>query len=535
VVSLTLDVTSTSITYIDATELGLISKLPIAFWIGLALLGVIWYLSKESKLYMGIAVVLTVAYLYVVPTVVKVPPSLSPQSYYPFGESALINSVGHLTDSPNALLISYHYWPLFLYFASMFTLVTGIPDVVLLKYFPLLTISLFGLLIFLILRVKLKTTYSLFGAAWFLGSFWLRQYYFGPPGMAFVFFLLIFLVASWIFIDGKAKNRTLMALLFFLFIITVLTHALTAFMSLVAIVALYTALKLVHKRPSSISAKLCLSLMLIFLSYNMHVAYRFFNLSVQTFYRIFLGAEVSAIYKEPARVIGSAAYLMNYASSWGIVILNGVIALVAVFLAIKDRTIKKGYFVFYLISLVILGLFGLVGEYGSNEAYQRAFMFGLIPLSFLCISLIAKKPKMLPIILIGLLFLSIPAQYGSDTYRLTSETELNGTDFFAIYTPQNISVLYKFSPYVRYHDPLKSVIFLSLGSLPYTSALDPSTVKKAVNEADYVIISSLQDNYYLYYLGATPFEQIDLGAHFNRIYDNGNLSIITHPNATFPP
>lgn len=524
------------ITEIQASEIGTVTKLSITFWIGLILLGYVWYISRESKYCLIIAFILTLSYLYVVPIIVKVPPGITPVSYYPLGESSLINSAGYLADRPFATLTSYLYWPVFLYLASAFTLVTGMPHSILLKYIPILIISLYGLLAFLILRVKLKTSYSILGAAWFVGSFFIRWHYFGPPSIAYIFFLLIFLILSWLYLDVRVEKRRLVVLLLFLFTMTVLTHALTALMSLVVMVALYATHKLIPKKSLTISAKLCLFSMITLLSYNMFVAHRFFNLSVQTFYEIFLGVKVSAIYKEPARLIGSTALLVNYAFSWSIVLLNVFIAFVAVFMAIKERSVKKDYFLFYLISLVMLGLFGLVGKYPSHEESLRAFMFGLIPLTFICINLLARKPKILLIILVALLFLNIPAQYGGDSYRLATETELNGAAFFTAHTAQKISLLYCFSPYIRYHDPLKDVKFLSLGTLPYTSPLDPLTLNKAVNDADYTILSDLQDNYYLYYLGATPFQQIDWDtAHFNRIYDNDKLRVINHSNKTLPP
>ncbi|MEM2799094.1 MAG: hypothetical protein QW670_04825 [Candidatus Bathyarchaeia archaeon] len=530
-------ISTSPITIIKPLEIGLAAKLPIFFWAGLLILGFLFYIGKESKYYLAIALILTILYLYVVPTLLKTSPSISPHSYYPFGESTLISSTGHLIKR-SATLISYLYWPIFLYYASIFILLTGMSHHILLKYFPLLTIALYGLLVFLILRVKLKSSFSVYGTAWFLSSFFIRQHYFGPQGMAYIFFLLTLLLISWIFFDRRFKKRILIALLFFLSIITVITHPLTTFMSLMVIIALYATHQINYKRSSTTLIKLCLFLAVAFLSYNMFAAYGFFAESIQRYHNILLGMRTSTIYKEPKRIIGSTAFLINYASSWSIVFLNGLIALITVFLAVKEGVIRKDYFSFYLITLITLSSFGLTAEYGSHEAYQRAFMFGLVPLSFFCVSLLSRKPKILSTILVSLFLLNILAQYGSDTYRIVTESELNGALFFAARTPQKISVLYKFSPYIRYSNPLKQVKFLSLGTLPYTEVFDLATINKAINETDYIIFSNLQDNYYIFYLGATPFQQIYWiywDPCFIRIYDSGNFHIIGKSNVTISP
>lgn len=530
--------TSTSVHSIEAADLGLTSKLPIFFWIGLILLGYLWYISKQSKYCLIAAFILTLSFLYVAPAIIKVPTWVS-NSYYPFAESVLINSSGHLIDRPSAPLFSYHDWPVFLYLASVFTLITGMPHYILLKCFPLLTISLYGLLTLLILRVKLKTPYAIFGAAWFLSSFWLRQHYFGPPGIAYIFFLLILLIISWLFFDGKAKKGTLTVLFLFLFIVITLTHPLTSFMSVIALVALYVAQRFVRKQPSPLLAELCALSTIIVLSYNAFLAPSFFKLCVQRFYQSLSGIMELSLYQEPSRIIGSSAGRLNYASSWSIVLLNVVVAVIAMIHVLKNvrsrkQTIKEGYSIFWVISLVLFALFALTAKYGPHEAYQRAFMFGLVPLAYLCINLLKSKPKILLAILVGLIFLNIPAQYGSDSFRLATPMQLAGSSFFADSAPQNISCLAGFSLYVRYYDPLKNIDFQSLIALPFTSFPNSTTVNDAVNKVAYIVRSDLQDNYYLFYLGKNPLDQVPF-ERFNRIYDNGNFCIFKHANKTSSP
>jgi hypothetical protein len=265
----------------------------------------------------------------------------------------------------------------------------------------------------------------------------------------------------------------------------------------------------------------------------------FFDWSIEIFSKVISGVRELGLYKEPLRIIGSTANQLNYLSSWAVVLLNGAVVFVAVFQAIRNArkrasTVKIGYFLFCLILLMMLGLFAFTVEYGPHESYQRAFMFALMPLSYLCIDFLSKKPRILLVALMAILFLNIPAQYGSDSYTLATNTELAGAAFFAAHTPQKLSCLHKQSMYIRYYDPQKDIKFLSISTLPPTSVPNASVIYKVVDEADYIILSKLQDNYYLYFLGTNPLDQVDF-EKFNRIYDNGDLHTFKPSNGTSPP
>lgn len=531
---------STSLNKIEPTDLGLVSRLPLTFWIGMVLLGCLWFFRWNSQKGQIVALLLTVSFLYVVPAIIRTPVWLS-ASYYPFGESVLITQTGHLVVRPESILLAYHTWPAFLYLASTFTLVTGMPHHIVLKFFPQLIIALFGLLAFLILRVKLKSSYAIIGAAWFLGSFFLRHYYFGPACIAYIFFLLALLVVSRLFYAEKAKKTKLEALFLFLFVVTMFTHALTSLMLLVVIVALYLTQRFFHEGPPAAHARtatLCILSSVILLAYNMYVASRFFTVTLRTFSEVLLGRRELGIYLESSRIAGSMAQQLSYASYWGIVLLNAVVATIAIlqmFRAVRSgrQTVQKGYAAFWIVLLVAQGLFAFTGEYGPHEASQRAFMFGLIPLTYLCVNLLEKKPKILLAILVGLLFLNIPAQYGGDSYTLATNTQLAGAKFFTEYTPQNVTCFSDFSLYFRYHNPQKNIRYVSLGTLPFTTFPNSSSVNEAMSKADYIVISELENNYYLFFLGENPLDQVDFG-RFNRIYDSESFRTFKHANTTSP-
>jgi hypothetical protein len=538
-------IASTSVLWISPSDLGLASKLPLTYWIGLFLVSCLWYVGRESKFQLALAFLLTLSYLYIAPAFIRVPPWIS-NSYYPFGESKLINETGHVVYRPSTTLVSYLDWPIFLYFASALTQVTGIPDDVLLRIFPLLTVAMYGLFAILILRVKLKLSYSIFGAAWIIGSFFIRQQYFGPQAIAYIFFLMILLIVFWLFFEDRSNRRALGAVLLFLLVVTTFTHPLTSLMSLVVMLALYVSYRFVLKRPARSAFILCILSAVIWLAYNMFLAQGFFQLMVTELYDDVFAGPGGGVYSEPGRVLGSrGAMQVNFVTSWTIVLIGSLVAVISVLQVIRYLRAQHGrirtayieFSLFNVVLLILLGLFAFTGQYGNTEAYQRAFMFGLIPLSFLCISLLSKKPKLFVVMLACLLFLNILAQYGGDTYRLATDSQLTGTAFFADHTSESVLLVGKFSLYIRYHDPLKNITVPSIGiRYPFTSIPSNGSlqieVNKVLKETEYIMRSSLEDNYYLFFLGTNPFQRIDFDQVCNRVYDNGRVTIFRTMNGT---
>jgi hypothetical protein len=264
----------------------------------------------------------------------------------------------------------------------------------------------------------------------------------------------------------------------------------------------------------------------------------FFNLSVERWSEFITEIWEHGLARETSRIPGSPAQTMSYITSWSIVLLTSLIASIQViYLLVRSRKQpnKDEFSGFMVAWLVLVFSFAVLAVYGSNEAYQRAFMFGLVPLTYLCIRLLSKRPRILLLVVCGLLLLNLPAQYGSDTYRLATDAVLTGTSFFVHSTPQNITCLYHFFPHIRYFDPLKYVVYVLIpGTLPFTSVPNSTTVERTLSRAEYIIRSDLQRNYYMYFLRQDPFDQVDFNK-FNRIYDDQSFRTFTHTNATSLP
>ena len=516
---------STSVQWIETTDLGLVTKLPIVYYAGLALLCCLWFISLKYKSYLPASLILTVAYVYIAPAIIS-------NSYYPYGESLLIKSTGHLIDNPAQLLVSYRFWPMFLYFSSAFKIVSGMPDDVLLKFFPLFTVAMYGLLTTLVLRVKLALPYAIMGSSILVTGFFIRQQYFGPQAISYVFFLAILLLTTSLFFEKKGNTKTTIALILMLFVFTTATHPLTSFVLLMAFLALFLANRFTHffsTKKLGYLGWLTIIAIIIWLIYNVLGAYAFFTTGLEHVWQIILGLRDIVLYSEPSRIIGSTAMQFNFITQWAIVGIIGAISLLAiiqVFRNLRRKQPRMEYLLFNTILIVLLALFAFFGEYGT-ESYQRAFMFALLPLSFLCVSLLKRKPVLIVTLIAALIFLNIPAQYGADSFRLATPTQITGTAFIAEYAPQNTRIVGKICYiYIKYNDPLKRFQIVNIGLDPPFTHLPNSTVlNEALNQADYIAISNLQHNYYVFYLGIDPMNQVNLD-DFNKIYANGGFSLL---------
>lgn len=528
-------VATTSVSWIEPTDFGLVSKLPLIYYAGLVLLGCVWYIGIKNQNYLPAALILTISYLYIAPTLIRDPVWIS-NSYYPYGESLLISQNGHLIPNPQATMVSYRYWPLFLYFSSGFTTLTGFSPEVILKFFPLFTISMYALLTFLILKIKLASPFALVGSALVLTSLFIRQQYFGPQSIAYIFFLATLLVTLLLFFDKKANKRTLAVILVALFVITTITHPLTSFMSIAIFLSLYLVVRFTDKKSPFKLNKLLVGSLIIWLAYNSYAAAPFFDTAIRHFYELFTGSRGLTIATESSRVFGSTPMLVNFVASWAIVGLMGFVAVISIIKIVRKRKQMKGsdltFSAFNILLLIFFTVFAFGGEYGAVEAYQRAFMFGLIPLSFLVITLLSSKPKILIAFLAVLIVLNIPAQYGADNFRLATPSQLAGSAFIANYAPQNITLVGEFTLYIRYYDPLKSYQVLEVGlSSPFNRVPNSTVLSQELNNADYVIVSDIQHNLFMFYIGRDPMEDVNL-TNMNVIYNNGAYSLLQNINST---
>jgi len=376
---------------------------------------------------------------------------------------------------------------------------------------------------------------SLLGVGIFIAGFWFRQQYFGPPGFGFVFFLMGLFIALKYFFSDYPHKALLAGLFLLVFAGTIFTHFLSAVMLLTVIVVLYISQRFAHIKSHLTTIPLIILTILLFFDYTALFTPEFLSYLIRVFSSLI--SFQGGILQECSRLVGSAAQVLNYRSTLAIVALDLTIPSVGILLMLRSKISRSKFFgdgfnTFGLIMLVVFGVFAVFFQYGPHEGYQRALLFALVPLAYFSVLAVIRKPKLLVVVIVALMFLNIPAQYGGDSYTLETKTDLSGAQFLVTKTPNDIVVLYDFSLLQRYFDPPKNVTYRVLDELPFTSVPNASAVLTAASRCDYVILSDTSDNFYYYFMRQTPISDVLDGnssqSGFNRVYDNGGFVVLSN-------
>lgn len=523
-------VMTTYVTHIDSAELGLATVLPSTFWIGLVLLGIFLYVNRESDGYLLVGLVLVVLYLYGIPMLTKEYAAEFPISYYFAAEGELVLSEGHLEPTPSDSLVRYQHWPGFLFLTAFVKSLTSMPTSILCDYFPLFTISVYALLAFLILRVRLSRRFSFLGAMWFVNGFYVGQHYFSPQSMAYVLYLSIFLLLARCFYKRTKSSLVTMLTIVVLFTSASFWHPITPFVIIGGVAMMYIVDRFCSKtgRLRLFGVPIIILFLTIEFSHEMYVASAAFNFLTTSLYEQISRADVPILETAAPRVIGSTAQMFDLLSSSLILAVIAIIAVLAILQAFRGKG-KWRNDVFWIAWVAGAGLFA-VFRYGP-EAHLRALMFGLVPISYLSTSFLARRPRVLCSILIVLLFLHVPAHYSTDSWRMVTGSEQEGTAFYSKYSPQGVPCFYvaRVLKYLVFsHDPtrIRTPIVSSIARPPFFEVPNILSIKQAAESAAYVLYSDLLKNYYFYYFSLDPLELdrgLNLDGSSNRVHDNGGF------------
>jgi len=520
-------VASTHVTHYDTTDLGLLTKLPITFWIGLSFLGILLYVSRKSERRTVIVVALISSYLFGIPVLIRENKAeWLMLSYRLSSQGVHLLSEGHLAlGSLNPW--DFRNWPGFFYFTAFISSSTGLPATALSDYFPLITIALLGVFTYSILRLRLNTLHSSLGALWFIGSFWTSQHYFSPQGFAYVIYFAIVLLLAKLFFTKNNQGIAFPLSIIFMFTATVASHFLTSFMILGSVVAIYTLYKILPLKVKihpfySIATSLLLAS--IFFSYQLVVVPLSFSDIIEVLIKELSRQETHLSYISQTRIIGSTSYLLELVGTYSITIINVVIVIFAILTTAWGLLFHKKetkHDVFWIALIIVAGVFGVSMKYGGYEAIQRSFMFMLLPACYFSIKFLSKKPRILILLLLILVFIHIPAVYSAEMFMMVPTSEFKGIAFRAEYVPPDAPFFYSLPG----GEGKQISIFGSLW-FPHMSSLpSPELVKKTIRGAEFIMSSNLQKNFYLYFFGVDPLENLNFDDRNSRIYDNEGFRI----------
>jgi hypothetical protein len=530
---------STKITSYSSTDWGIILRLPPTFWIGLSLLGVLLYTGRKSEFETVIVSILIFFFLFVIPMLVlENRAEWISISYYRAGQVDYILSYGHIqfnNINPWELL----NWPGFFFLSASVSAITGLPSTLLAEAFPLLILALIGIITYVVLKLRFNNIYSCLGALWVIASFYTGQQYFSPQATAYVFYLAILLLVGRLFLT-KSRSTALTASILILFVASVTTHLLTSFLIMGGVVAVYLSRKIFLRKVNLspfFSITICLLLLSIFFVYQTMIIKGTFIELTSSLYGQIMGqdthiTQVAGISQN--RVIGSTAYTLEILGTYSITILSVIIAVVSTLIVLygllKHKTGAKSD-VFWIGWIIIAALLGLSISYGG-EGIARAFMFFLIPTCYFAIKYLRKKPRILIVIIILLIFLHFPASYARENYIYVPTAEIKGAVALSQYTPSTALIFYEYLAPTPFSIN-ETRHFINIQVLAGFYSLPSSEIiNAALGEAQFVVSSSLQNNVYHYFFGTNILAKYDLNQNQSRLYDNGEFTIFSK---TIPP
>jgi hypothetical protein len=528
----------TQVTQFTANDLGLLTKLPLTFWIGLAYLLILLYLGRKSGRKTVIVVVLISFYLVAIPVLIEQNKAEGLGISYYFATQGTDLLSGDYLKLGSLDVWDLRNWPGFFIVTAIISSATGLSATTLADYFPLLTMALLEITIFMILRLKLNIIYSSLGALWFVASFWTGQHYYSPQSFAYLMFFAVFLFLAKFFLR-TTKNISLQLCFVLLFTATVITHLLTSFFILFSIIALFLVFKILRQRFSLSSLffiNIILLLASIFFVYQALVIPNAFSNLVSL-----LAEQISSSETHLATIVtgrstaGSTPLTLQIMGTYSLTIVNAIIAVlataatgIAVFLRKKKWTNE----LFWIAWIIAAAVLGLTVKYGA-EALNRAIMFLLIPACYFAMKFLSKKPRILIVFLMILIVLFFPARYCSENYVYASTTELEGVSFYLYHAPSNATFLSEFL--VPFGPPLGPQITGEMLSITNVVGLrlipNSNEVNYLIGQAQYIVYSNELRNYYAYFYGVDLIENFSSNAQHTLLYDNGDLKVYSQISA----
>jgi hypothetical protein len=525
---------STQVTQYNSSDLGLLTKLPITFWIGLSYLGALLYLGRGSERRTIIVVILISFYLFAIPVLMRENKAEGTGISYFFSyQGTRLLSTGHLNfnnlDSLNLL-----NWPGFFILAGFLSTSSGLQVTIFADYFPLLTMALLGIMAFKTLRLRLNTVLSSFGVLLFIASFYTGQNYFSPQGVAYIIYFALFFLLAKLFFTRK-QNAAFSLIIPVLFIGLVTMHLLTSFVVVCGVFAVYILYRIFSQKSKMVfySIVTCLLLLSIFLAYQGLVITQSFSGIAELLFSQFSRGETHLSTVSQGRAARSPALLLTLFSTYSITIVIVVAAAIAILTTIIGILIfkkeKARNDLFWTAWIIVAGVIGVSVFYGG-EAIERAFILMLLPTCYFIVKFLSRKPQILILFIILIAFLQIPAHYTRDNFTYVPTSELNGTAFYARCATPGASFFYE-TNLASFPPPGAKGIQVNIQNIAGVNSLPSSElVNYTIGKADYVISSSEQRNLYQYFYGIDLLQNLSFDDHYNRVYDNEGFQIYASLN-----
>ncbi len=518
--------------------LGLLSHFTLAYWIGyvlVVLFSIKLYLDnkiKEDYIYLTYLIVIGL-FLFGVPVFAE-DNARFPWSYYPAGEVKTVLEKNYVDFDSKYPVMTYRSWPAMHFISATMIYLTDIKIDNLIKYMPLFWVFSVIIITFSFgKRLGLLPNQSFIASFLILASLWTPLYYYGPPSLSYLLYLLLFMFIVVFGISSnmsftevrKDKKINLMKgkiettiLICLTFTTLVIAHILTPIAVISSFVFSSSLIRTLHKER----VKFIIFFLILFISWNIFFTPAIFETGLKEFIEQAMHLDFFSFIKTEKYSAGEflTRWIVHYSRLFyaGIYAIT-MVAAYTLYITGRIKGDKIEYTKLCFSWLVgILALFAL--KYGG-EIDDRTYLFALVPMIYILIFTFDRK--ILVIIAVLLILLHMPAHFGTESFDMIRTTELKGAKFFAteIVFDDKETYFSMWNTFINYYDPENIKIFqqaMSVIGKPDTSTIDDST---------YIITSNGSHNFIYYSFGFDPLKdwiQMNQGK-LTVFYDNGHYQI----------
>ncbi|MCP8307156.1 MAG: hypothetical protein H3Z53_08665 [archaeon] len=470
--------------------LGLASKLPIPYWVGL-LLAVAFTLYVAGKVVDGklyhllwlLGSFLIILYLFGVPTLVQdYSGPLTVDSWAFISAPISIMSTGGLqigsapyTDFPSTFILG-----------AIFMSVTDLPFLTVLKYHALIYSLVVLLLNYIVLRPLLRSP-NLEYAIIFLtvGQVWVLQKWFSPAAMGYILYLTIF--ALLLRKQGKSRFLAMLPL-----VGLAITHPLSFFTLLVSLF-LFMIFSCLVKKEVKFSMTFFLFSLVVWFTWLMFTASQTFNVNIGIFVgnlirNILYGNPQGILTERVSTSIVTEAHSISSFLKIAYTLIHFSIGALGLVLAVLKRARHLSFSLIWLLPAVILFVMTSFAL-GQFAVYERVILYGSLPIALLAVYGFQGRLKPLCImILIVSSMLAVHATYVNEYPEQVSQLEVRGTEFMILHGATYRSDTYPL-PYLSlsnlyrenvekpmevfvYNSRIRNALFYWTGGDKYASSFD---------------------------------------------------------------
>lgn len=508
--------------------LGLTSHLTIYYWIGLILItlcSILIYLYKyEERNYIFILILVYFGiFLFGIPTFVE-DNARGQFSYYPAGEVKNVLDTGFIDTTSRWALMSYRSWPGIHMESSFILAITNVQFESMIKYMPIFWLLSMIFLVFSIGKsFRLSSGDSFVATFIFLASFWTPQYYYGGQSLAIIGFLSLFMLANIRESVTKIPNMILFSFL-------TITHFLT---SVIYLTQMFAQMKL-----KNYSRELIILFFMIFTGWLIYLTPRVLEFGIDRFIEQVSG---NILYWEGTQkfepVTQMRTTINNFRLSY-LLIYGIFLFMVCLFYFFGKIDINRKNEINKIFPWLIVMTPFIFVKYGP-EVFERVYIFSLVPVVYIILLGISNK-KMLSVLMVLVIILFIPSQYGDEITWQTPTSELKGAEFFASKYPydamMNKEITKGIKPkayygrqpsYIWYSNP--DMIKIPAKSFPLFDKPGENIDSLATSilyNTSYVLDNKKMRDAYTFYYGFNPIEGWVESSHYDLIYQNKDFQIM---------